>query len=47
VDLGGPLRRDVRSGRKEIMRILQRCIARELDPLIIDALRASATIGLT
>jgi hypothetical protein len=29
------------------MRILQRYIARELYPLIIDALRASATIGLT
>jgi hypothetical protein len=45
VDLSGPLRRDVRSGRKEIMCMLQRYIARELYPLIIDALRASATIG--
>ena len=35
------------NSRKEIMRMLQRYIARELYPLIIDTLRASATIGLT
>jgi transposase len=35
------------NSRKEIMRILQRYIARELYPLIIEALRAAVTIPLT
>ena len=33
--------------RREIMRMLQRYLARELYPLIIDALRAAAVVGLT
>jgi transposase len=35
------------NSRKEIMRMLQRYIARELYPLIIDALRNAAIVGLT
>jgi transposase len=35
------------NSRKEIMRMLQRYMARELYPLIIDALRAAAVDGLT
>jgi transposase len=35
------------NSRREIMRMLQRYIARELYPLIIDALRAAAVDGLT
>ena len=35
------------NSRKEIMRMLQRYAARELYPLIIDALRTTAVIGLT
>ena len=35
------------NSRKEIMRMLQRYIARELYPLIIDALRTAAADGLT
>ena len=35
------------SSRKEIMRMLQRYIARELYPLITDALRAAAIVDLT
>jgi transposase len=35
------------NSRKEIMRMLQRYVARELYPLIIDALRSTAVVGLT
>ena len=35
------------NSRREIMRMLQRYTARELYPLIIDALRAAAVDGLT
>jgi transposase len=35
------------NSRKEIMRMLQRYIARELYPLLIDALRTAPTVGLT
>ena len=35
------------NSRKEIMRMLQRYIARELYPLIIDALRPELSVGLT
>jgi transposase len=35
------------NSRREIMRMLQRYIARELYPLIIDALRTAAVDGLT
>jgi hypothetical protein len=35
------------NSRKEIMRMLQRYVARELYPLIIDALRSAAVVGLT
>ena len=35
------------NSRKEIMRMLQRYIARELYPLIIDALRTAPIVGLT
>ena len=35
------------NSRKEIMRMLQRYVAHELYPLIIDALRSTVVTGLT
>lgn len=35
------------NSRREIMRMLQRYLARELYPLIIDALRTASVVGLT